>query len=307
MLDLFPLTVNGKVDRKALPEAEARGDADSYQAPRTAVESLLGEIWAQAEVLGVENLGVHDNFFELGGHSLLATRVMSRACGRPSTSRCRCGVRSRRRRLRRWPSASNRRSTATRAPADPIAPVARTGPMPVSYAQQRLWFLDRLEPGSPTYNVPFVLSLTGALNVDALESSLAELVRRHEVLRTRFVTIGDEPFQQVDPIDDVVQFSLERVECVSEEQAQLWAQREARRPFDLSTGPLFRGALLALGEHEHWLMLVMHHVVIDGWAVGILLNELTALYRAACNREADELRAACRCSTPTTRRGSGSG
>ena len=281
VLDELPLTVNGKVDRKALPDVETRGDADTYQAPRTAVENLLGEIWAQAEVLGVENLGVHDNFFELGGHSLLATRVMSRV---RQTFDVEMPLRSLfeaptiAAMAERVESALHSNSRA----ADPIAPAARTRPLPVSYAQQRLWFLDRLEPGNPSYNVPFVLSLSGALDAAALEASLTELIRRHEVLRTRFITIGDEPYQQ---IDADVAFSLERVDCGSEDEARRWAEREARRPFDLSSGPLFRAALLKVGEHEHWLMLVMHHIVIDGWAVGVLLNELAALYRAGCNGE----------------------
>ena len=279
VLGALPLTVNGKVNRAALPEPDLqKGDGHGSQAPRTAAEGLLHDIWA--EVLGATAIGVHDNFFELGGHSLLATRVISRV-------RQIFDVDVPLRVLFEAPTIAGMAARVEAArrgdAAKPDAPVRvpRDRRMPLSYAQQRLWFLHQLEPNSAVYNIPLALRLTGDLDAPALGRALAMLVERHDVLRTRFVNEDDELMQVVDPAGEVelrcVDFSasLDR-----EDSAQRWAQQEARVPFDLSRGPLLRASLIRLDENQHVLLLVMHHSIVDGWSVGILLEEAGRLYDA---------------------------
>ncbi|MBZ4423313.1 non-ribosomal peptide synthetase, partial [Myxococcus sp. RHSTA-1-4] len=280
LLDAFPLTANAKVDRKALPAPEAlMAPAGAYVAPRTPTEEQVASLFAQ--VLGVERVGATDSFFDLGGHSLLATRVASRV-------RSIAGVDLPLRELFESPTVAGlaarvdalARDSGTTALAPPLVPVPRTGPLPLSFAQQRLWFLDRLEPGSPFYNMPSVLWLDGALDVGALERSLTELVRRHEVLRTTF---ADGPVQVIHPPPHL---SLPVVDLSSlpeasrEDEARRLAREEARRPFDLTRGPLLRATLLRLGDTRHLLVLVLHHVVSDGWSMDVLVRESAALYAA---------------------------
>jgi amino acid adenylation domain-containing protein len=281
-MDALPVNPNGKLDRKALPEPEyAPADEETYVAPRTPVEEVLAGIWA--EVLGVERLGVHDEFFGLGGHSLLATRVVSRV-------REVFGVELPLRVLFEGPTVAEmaravedeRRRELPVLP--PVVPIDRTEPPPLSFAQERLWFLDQLRPGEISYNLPFALRLRGALDVDALERSLGEIVRRHDALRTVFREQGGTPLQVVAPFGG---FRLTRKDLghlpvdarQAEVQRELVAEATAR-PFDLSTGPLFRVSLLRLGAEEHVLLLAQHHVVSDGWSMGVLYRELAALYEA---------------------------
>ena len=196
-LEALPLTPSGKVDRRALPAPEAQGEAEAYVAPRT----TRGRVWpaSSPSVLGAERVGARDDFFALGGHSLLATRVVSRV-------RDAFGVELP---LRAVFEAATVQGLAARVDAllldgartqaPPLVPVGRDGALPLSFAQQRLWFLDQLEPGSTAYNMPSALRLRGALDVDALEASLTEIVRRHETLRTHFADEGGEPVQVVAP------------------------------------------------------------------------------------------------------------
>ncbi|WP_164021375.1 non-ribosomal peptide synthetase [Pyxidicoccus trucidator] len=277
LLPALPLSPSGKVDRKALPAPES--PTVGYVGPRTPMEELLARVFAQ--VLGVERVSVTESFFELGGHSLLATQVASRV-------RAAAGVDLPLRELFDSPTAAGlaarvealSRSSQGTALAPPLRPAPRTGPLPLSFAQQRLWFLDRLEPGSPFYNMPSVLWLEGTVDVGALERSIAELLRRHEVLRTTF---EEGPVQVIHPPAPV---SLAVVDLSTlpedsrEAEARRLAREEARRPFDLTRGPLLRAMLLRLGESSHLLSLTLHHIVSDGWSMEVLVREAATLYSA---------------------------
>ncbi|MBI5100065.1 MAG: amino acid adenylation domain-containing protein [Nitrospirae bacterium] len=285
-LEVMPLTANGKVDRRALPiPGRTRPLLEKiYVPPRTAVEQELAAIWA--EVLGLEQVGIHDNFFELGGDSLLATQVMSRL-------RNAFYVEISLRRLFETPTiaglagAVSTVSTALIAKeqqsAPLIVPVPREGELQLSFAQERLWFLDQLEPGSSAYNIPLVMRLTGDINVTALEESLGEILRRHEVLRTTFVTENDQPVQRIAPPGAFILSHMDlsaAPEDLREAKAQQLASEEGFYPFDIAAGPLLRATLLRLTPQEHVLLLTVHHIVSDGWSIGILCRELSAFYEA---------------------------
>jgi amino acid adenylation domain-containing protein len=279
-LQALPLTPNGKVDRKALPAPDYAAGADRYVAPRTPVEEVLAGIWA--EVLRLERVGVEESFFELGGHSLLATRVVSRI-------REVFGVELPLRALFEGPTVAQlagrveemRRAELPVLP--PVVPAGRTGALPLSFAQERLWFIDRMEPGSAVYNIPVAWRLAGALDGDALERALGEIVRRHQALRTVFADANGSPVQVIAPFGG---FALPMEDhshlphADREAEVRRRAGEEARRAFDLSSGPLFRAVLLRLGAQEHVLLVSMHHIVSDGWSMGVLYRELAALYEA---------------------------
>jgi amino acid adenylation domain-containing protein len=290
-LEQLPLTPNGKIDRKALPAPEqARGTGVDYVEARTPVEEVVAGVWR--EVLVRERVGVSDNFFELGGHSLLATRVLSRV-------REVFGVEVALRRLFEEPTVAGLAQSVeaelragTGVSAVPLAAVSREEELPLSFAQQRLWFLEQLEPGSTAYNMPAAVRLTGELNVGALAQAMSEIIRRHEVLRTSFTLRDGRPVQL---IAEARPISLAPVDLshLSEEERENEARRlateEAARPFDLSSGPLLRVSLLRLGEDEHILIVTMHHIVSDGWSMGILVHELATLYAAFSAGEASPL------------------
>jgi amino acid adenylation domain-containing protein/non-ribosomal peptide synthase protein (TIGR01720 family) len=277
-MDALPLTANGKLDRRALPAPAAAEDA--YVAPRTPTEEVVAGVWA--EVLRLDRVGVDESFFALGGHSLLATRVVSRI-------REVLGAELPLRALFEAPTVAElaARVEALRGDAQPrLAPVVRVergDSAPLSFAQERLWFLDRLEGGSSAYNIPAGLRLSGALDAEALERALGEIVRRHEALRTVFREIDGAAAQVVQPFAG---FALARVDLSQMEEAERdaelrrFAAAEAARPFDLAAGPLFRAALVRLAGEEHVLLLGMHHIVSDGWSAGVLFRELSALYTA---------------------------
>ncbi|HEU4558162.1 MAG TPA: amino acid adenylation domain-containing protein, partial [Longimicrobium sp.] len=279
-LDALPLTPNGKLDRKALPAPDLALAEETYVAPRTPTEEVLAGIWA--EVLRLERVGVEESFFELGGHSLLAMRVVSRV-------RELFAVELPLRALFEGPTvaelagrlADERRRGLPVPP--PVVPAGRTGALPLSFAQERLWFLDRLEPGSATYNIPVALRLGGTLDEAALERALGEIVRRHEALRTVFAEVDGWPVQVITPFGGFA-LPVEELSGLGDADREVEVGRrageEARRAFDLSAGPLFRAALLRLGAQEHVLLLSMHHIVSDGWSMGVLFRELSALYAA---------------------------
>jgi amino acid adenylation domain-containing protein/non-ribosomal peptide synthase protein (TIGR01720 family) len=279
-LETLPLTRNGKVDRKALPTPDARPSLTrELVAPRDTVEHTLASIWA--EVLRLERVGIHDNFFELGGHSLLATQAISRI-------RSAFGVELPLRDLFDAPTVAalgarvHAALQARQGPvAPPLVPVPRTGRLPLSFAQQRLFFLDQLEPNNSTYNIPAAIHLEGALDLTALERSFNELLRRHESLRTTFQTDQDGVVQVISPSASL-SLATTDLRGLSETDRAVEVPRlteeEARHSFDLARGPLLRMRLLRLGEHEHILLLTMHHIVSDGWSVGLLIRELSALY-----------------------------
>jgi amino acid adenylation domain-containing protein len=280
-LDELPLTANGKLDRRALPEPELSGREQEYAGPRTPVEELLAGIFA--EVLKLEHVGRDENFFELGGHSLLATQVVSRV-------QLAFAVELPLRSLFEAPTVAGlaalieqlrRAGNAVTVP--PLQAVNRSGKLPLSFAQQRLWFIDQLEPESTAYNIPAAVRLRGELNVEALRRSFAEVVQRHEVLRTTFVAEAGEPQQVIGAgweIDLPVVDLHDLPEAERETAARAWAGRQAAQPFVLSEGPLLRLALARLSEDEHVLAVTMHHIISDGWSVGVLIREVSALYEA---------------------------
>jgi amino acid adenylation domain-containing protein len=266
-LDALPLTPNGKVDRKALPAPEGPPLA-GYQAPRTPVEEVLAGIWG--EVLGLERVGIADRFFDLGGHSLLATQVLSRV-------RAAFGVELPLRDLFEAPALADlaarieaARLTGAGSPAPPLVPVPREGELPLSFAQQRLWFFDQLEPESSLYNMQVALRIAGPLDAAVLARALEEIVRRHEVLRTVYAAPDGAPVQVIRP---AARFVLPVVDLAG-------AEEEASRPFDLARGPVLRGTLVRLAEDDHVLALTLHHIAGDAWSLGLLVHELTSLYAA---------------------------
>ncbi|HEV2735654.1 MAG TPA: amino acid adenylation domain-containing protein, partial [Longimicrobiaceae bacterium] len=279
VLESIPLSPNGKVDRRALPAPDGAGSTE-FVPPRTPAEGAVAEIWA--ETLRLERVGVTASFFELGGHSLLATRVVSQV-------RRVFGVEVPLRALFEGPTVAElagrveeiRRAGAPALP--PVVPTGRTAPLPLSFAQERLWFLDRLQPDSAFYNVYSAMRLGGALAVRALERTLGEVVRRHEALRTVFGETDGSPVQVIRPFGGFV-LPVEDLaglgEARREAQVERRATQEAARPYDLAAGPLFRASLLRLGAEEHVLLLGMHHVVSDGWSMGVLFREVEVLYEA---------------------------
>ncbi|MDF6018170.1 non-ribosomal peptide synthetase [Streptomyces sp. JH34] len=276
LLDALPLNVNGKVDRRALPAPRAAATAG--RAPRTAYEEVLAGLFA--DVLGVASVGVDDNFFSLGGHSLLATRLAGRV---RATLGAELGMRT----LFDHPTVASLASAldtaATSRPA--CTPQRRPEAVPLSYAQQRLWFLNRSEGPSDTYTVPLVLELEGALDTDALRGALADVVARHESLRTVFAEHDGTARQEVLGASVAATLvPLVTEECPAGASADVWAEETVRRlsavPFDLSGDVGVRAHLLRPGPDRHILLLVLHHVVADGWSLAPLSRDLGAAYRA---------------------------
>jgi amino acid adenylation domain-containing protein len=279
LLAELPLTPHGKIDRRALPRPSLSISVEGWVAPRNAVEEALAGVWA--EVLGVERVGAYDDFFHLGGHSLLATQLAARV-------RALFGVELPLSELFEAPTLAGmaERIEAARSTGEEVLPpVVRRprldGVAPLSFAQQRLWFLHQLDPESPAYNVPGALRLSGPLLPEALESALGEIVRRHEALRTVFGETEGEPVQRIlSPAPFVLPFIDLAGSLDPLAEADRLGLAEARHRFDLATGPLLRALLLRVAEDEHLLVVVMHHVISDGWSLGVMTGELAALYAA---------------------------
>ena len=278
-LTRLPLTSNGKVDRRALPELTGppRPRVD-YTAPRTPLEQMLAGIWQ--EVLRVERVGVNDNFFDLGGHSLLATRVVARL-RQTLEIVLPCAPSLIRPRLPGWGLTSKRPAVMVRDCRACRRSRSRRGkdPIPLSFAQERFWFLDKFEPGSVTYNVPLAFRMRGPLDATAFHRALEEVVRRHEVLRTTYHARDGRPAQIV---SDRAAVSLPVLDLAGsadpEAEAMRLASVEARRGFDLENGPPLRAALWRLGEQDHVFLLTIHHIAFDGWSIGVLGRELQCFY-----------------------------
>ena len=284
-LEAFPLTSNGKVNRKALPVPQTDAYLSSRsEPPHGKIETRLAQIWA--EVLQLDRVGRHDNFFELGGHSLLATQVVARMSNG-------FGVEIALRRLFESPTVEELavvveqevkgQGGVVKPESAPLVRVPREGRMPLSYAQQRLWFLDQLMPGSGMYNIVGALRVRGELNLEALNKSLQELVRRHEVLRTRLEAEQGEPWQVIEKelVLELPQVDLSGMgEGEREAEAVRLVQQEAETGFDLKKGPLLRVKLMRLSAEEHVLVVNMHHVVSDAWSMGVLVQEVSLLYPA---------------------------
>ncbi|HEK0908909.1 TPA: amino acid adenylation domain-containing protein, partial [Pseudomonas putida] len=276
-LDSLPLTLNGKLDRAALPAPTLR--QEDYQAPRTALEQQVAQIWQQ--VLEVERVGLHDDFFALGGHSLLATQVVSRL-------RHGLGLQVALRTLFEQTTlqAFVASLTPTADAAQPaLLPVPRGELAPLSYAQERQWFLWQLDPSSSAYNIPSALRLRGALNVPALQRSFDSLLARHESLRTTFVQTPEGAQQR---IHAAAPLALP-IETVAEAELAARVQAEVAQVFDLEQGPLLRVRLLRVAQDDHVLVVTQHHSVSDGWSMQVLVEELVQCYAAFSQDEAPTL------------------
>ncbi|MEH1777317.1 amino acid adenylation domain-containing protein [Nostoc sp.] len=292
MLNVLPLTPNGKVNRRSLPAPDHTGRnlEQDFVSPSTTIEEVLAKIWV--EVLRLEQISVYDNFFEIGGHSLLATQVISRIRDTYQLDLP----------LRRLFDAPTVASLAESIEIElkqnlewhtqTIAPVTRNQNLPLSFAQQRLWFLEQFLPGNPLYNLPQTFHLVGQVNLSALEQSVNEIIRRHEVLRTTFAFLDGQPVQIIAPTL-TVPLHLIDLRTLSGSQKDTEIQRltieECQRPFNLNHGPLVRTTLLQLGAEEYVLLLNIHHIVFDGWSVGTFFRELRLLYQAFVNGQLSPL------------------
>jgi acyl carrier protein len=290
----LPLTANGKLDRRALPDPAAPSDGgpEAGPSPRTPAEERLAGIWRQ--LLGVSRIGVQDDFFALGGHSLLATRLLSRI-------RDAFGIQLS---LRELFSATTLEKLAERIERDGPGEALRAGLAipepagerprlwPASFSQRSLWFVDRLQPAGGAYNLSTPIRFAGGLDVALLDAALAGLVFRHEALRTRFVEIDGEPWQEILPAErpalPLIDLSNLPLDGAEAESLRL-TYAEADRPFDLAAGPLLRAHLFRLAPEEHLFLLTIHHAVTDGWSDDLLVRDLAALYAAGAEGRAAEL------------------
>jgi len=283
VLESLPLNASGKVDRLALPapnQSQSKTQED-FVPPRTPIEDVLGTIWA--DTLGLDRVGINDDFFSLGGHSLLVARIVARVREAlqvelpmrtlfESSSVAALAV-----------EVERLRQTVGGRATNPLARVPRHGPLPLSFAQERLWFFDQLEPESGAYNISRVLRLRGPLDKDALCRSFDEMVKRHEVLRTSFINDHGKPALSIEESGklEVQYLDLRHLpEAKREDESRAMAAEEAKRSFDLSHGPLFRATLVQLDDDDHLLLLTIHHIISDGWSIGIIRHELASHYNA---------------------------
>ena len=278
-LPQLPLTPNGKIDRQALPQPTFDLDVDVDAKPRNQLEARLAKIWA--DLLNRPEIGIHHNFFELGGHSLLATQVVSRI-------EAETGVRIPLRALfdtptiaGLTPSIATAAQTTGEATIPPLTTIQRDQLLPLSFSQERLWFLDRLEPDSPLYNLPGAFRLTGRLDVHALTQSFNKLSERHEILRTVFVDQNGVPRQKILPYAprSIEEIDLSHLsEPIRTDEANNIQRAEAKRPFSLENGPLIRYRLIKLADSEFILMLTMHHIISDEWSINLMIEEVQTCY-----------------------------
>lgn len=289
-VDAMPLSPSGKLDRGALPQP--RLTQREHVAPRSEEEQRIAAIWC--EVLQLPRVGLNDDFFRLGGHSLLATQIVSRVRQafdvelplRVLFEASELGAFAARVEQLQQQGAANRQGHIPR--------IDRTQPVPLSYSQQRMWFLWQLEPDSPAYNVGGMARLRGVLDVARFEAALQALIQRHETLRTTFPSRDGVAFQRVAEQSDVrlqwLDLSASR-ESERDQRLQQFADQQAHQPFDLETGPLLRACLVKAGEREHYFVLTLHHIVTEGWAMDIFARELSALYEAFVDERESPLEA----------------
>jgi amino acid adenylation domain-containing protein len=280
-LDTLPFNPNGKLDRRALPapDASSFGQSTDFVAPRTSIEKVLAEIWTQ--VLGLEQVSINDNFFELGGHSLLATQVISR-CRQAFNVEIPLHLLFEKPAIATFAEAIT--SNNTQNPSQNIARLTNRESIPLSFAQQRIWLVEQIEPNNTAYLVPMAQRLLGKLNVDVLQQSLDAIAVHHETIRTNFITTSDgNPLQIITeprPVELKV-IDLNQIQNNNQdEQVQRLLNQEMQRPFDLASDLMLRATLLKINDQEHILLLVMHHIASDGWSMGILWEQLVALYTA---------------------------
>ncbi|WP_413668448.1 amino acid adenylation domain-containing protein [Mucilaginibacter sp. Mucisp86] len=277
-LDGLPLTPNGKTDKRALPEAEASNE-EHYTAPKTSTEKQLAKIWE--ELFGVEKIGTKDNFFELGGHSLLAMRVISQV-RRDLNKGLKIRV------LFAYPTIADLAKQLEEESATADSTIKSVNPrpeyIPLSYSQERLWFIDRLE-GSVQYHIPAILKLAGEININGLEKALKEIVERHEVLRTVIREHEGQGYQHVNENNWVLKQSQ-----ANKSELKSYISKETARPFDLSQEDMLRAELIEIQENEYVLLLVLHHIAADGWSMSILVSEFSKLYNSFITNEAPGLK-----------------
>nr|WP_255457945.1 non-ribosomal peptide synthetase [Rhodanobacter sp. K2T2] len=273
----WPLTRNGKLDRRALPAPDERAFANrDYEPPRGAVETAIASLWS--ELLGVERIGRNDHFFELGGHSLSAVRMLLKL-------RKQYGCQIAMGELFEHPTVAALSKMIEHSSGEsdelPMPTIPRDAALPLSFAQQRLWFLARFDAANPTYHIPVALQLTGEVDRSALTKSLATIFSRHEALRSMFVSRRGQP--------EVVLIDADRTPAIADIDLSAEGAAatlddvmaiEAAAPFDLEHGPLIRFALVRLGAQKHVLLITLHHIVADGWSIDILVQELSHLYGA---------------------------
>ncbi|WP_338861466.1 amino acid adenylation domain-containing protein [Mycetohabitans rhizoxinica] len=278
-LDALPLTPNGKLDRHALPAPDADAFAhQAYEAPQGELETTLAAIWS--ELLGLERIGRHDSFFALGGHSLLAVRLINRiaALGADLPLATLFASPS----LAALAAAVNEQLTQQEDALPPIAPLSRRAPLPLSFAQQRLWFLTQLDGVSLTYHIPLAWRLRGALDITAWQQAFNTLFARHEALRSTFTTVDGQPSVQLIAAETRLSMPCHDLRNTPDAETQLAyiSTEETHTPFDLARGPLIRARLIQLADDEYVFMLTQHHIVSDGWSLSVLLKEFSALYAA---------------------------
>jgi amino acid adenylation domain-containing protein len=288
-LESFPLTLNGKIDYHVLPAPDFSASQSNYIAPITPTQKILANLWSQ--VLKVENIGIDDNFFELGGHSLLATLLISRI---RQTFHQKIPLSL----LFEYPTISQLSlaigitDQTHNSLLPPIEPRQQQENLPLSFAQQRLWFFAQLEPNSTAYNMPFKLRLQGKLNITALEKSIAKIIQRHEILRTNFISKNGQPSQVINKNIDF-QLSIIDLQFVPDEQREIECEKiakiEAETPVNLANDVLFRVKLLRLKAESHLLLFNIHHIIFDGWSDNILQRELAALYQAFSTGNSSQL------------------
>ncbi|MCG1048400.1 non-ribosomal peptide synthetase [Mycetohabitans rhizoxinica] len=287
-LDALPLTPNGKLDRRALPAPDDEALAhQAYEAPQGELETTLATIWA--ELLSVERVGRHDSFFALGGHSLLAVRLMNRVrrlgADVPLATLFATPT------LAAFAAALEAHLQQGTDALSEITPVSRKGSLPLSFAQQRLWFLAQLDGVSESYHTPLALHVRGPLDRAAWQQALDALFARHEALRSTFVSVEGQPQVRLLPADTGVPLRWHDLRGVPHAQAQLarLSHEAVHAPFDLAQGPLMRACGIQVADEEHVVLITQHHIVSDGWSIGVLARELSALYAASVGAQADPL------------------
>ncbi|MBD0255166.1 MAG: amino acid adenylation domain-containing protein [Cytophagales bacterium] len=287
-LDEIPLTANGKINRKALPEPDAAGTAggDDYLAPRTETEKKLAVIWEK--VLGKKDIGVRDNFFQLGGHSLKAIQLKSRIHEELAVN---LNFRS----IFKCPTIEKLAAlilTTGQNQYQAIEPVGQQEYYDLSHAQKRLWVLNQLDKQQTAYNIPAAYELQGRLDYEAFARTFEALVNRHEILRTVFVVVDDEPKQKIRSAE-AASFGLERRDLRADpdpdETLRALIREETRSVFDLETGPLVRAKLVTLSENRHAFLFTMHHIISDGWSMQVLIKDIISLYNAYSRHAAPTL------------------
>ncbi|WP_240199100.1 MULTISPECIES: non-ribosomal peptide synthase/polyketide synthase, partial [unclassified Gordonia (in: high G+C Gram-positive bacteria)] len=274
VLDAMPLGATGKLDRKALPEPRIEVDVEAFVAARGPIEEIISGIFS--EVVGVPRVGATDNFFDLGGNSLVATRVIARvneALGADLAVR----------QIFDAPTVAelaHRAETTVGRGRVPLAPQPRTDRVPLSLAQQRMWFLNRFDQQSAAYNMPFAIRLSGDLDIEALRAAMRDVLHRHESLRTVYPDSADGPFQKILPVDAVGVHAEPSVVEVAESDLEAAVLELATQPFDVTATPPLRARLLATAADEHVLVFVLHHIAFDGWSSSPLGRDLMIAYTA---------------------------